>query len=105
MPSTDPTLPSPAPPTHALTGRRLRVVKGCRRVWSGNVGRAVEFRAGEKWTVVAVDPCEGGATVTLTRNGARVRLGTAQAAKLARARFNLNTGDPLVFVTFDVIPT
>lgn len=82
MLSADPTPTSAAPLACGVTGRRLRVLKGCRRVWCGVPSRAryIDLRAGELWTVEAVRLGDGGAAVGLTRGADRVVLHTLKSA-------------------------
>lgn len=85
-------------PVGVIAGSIVKIVKGCREMWSGSAGRHIAVRAGDRWTVGSVDiDADGWAHLTMHRYGAgheRIIVGCSSAAKLRRPEINLHRGDP-----------
>lgn len=85
-------------PVGVIAGSIVKIVKGCREMWSGKAGRHIAVRCGDRWVVDAVEIGDAGwAHLTMHRLAAgheRIIVGCSSAAKLRRPEINLHRGDP-----------
>lgn len=85
-------------PVGVVAGSIVKIVKGCREMWSGKAGRHIAVRAGDRWVVTSVNvDADNSAHLVMHRLGSdveRVLVGCSSAAKLRRPEINLHRGDP-----------